>query len=181
MVSNMIKEIALYICHFFFPALKDYPENTQLTSTLKSILSQKILRINSDVPWPVHWTSKFIKPSNIERGDRFPGLSHGCHIDGRNGIIFGRNVWIGPRVSIISMNHDLNNYHAYTESKPIIIKDNCWIGTNAVILPGVELGEHVVVASGAIVTKSFLEGNIVIGGNPAKILKSLPPYGRVKG
>ena len=42
---------------------------------------------------------------------------------------------------------------------------------NAVILPGVELGDHTVVGAGAVVTKSFSEGYCVIGGNPAKIIK----------
>ena len=50
--------------------------------------------------------------------------------------------------------------------------DNCWIGAHAVINPGVSLGDNVVVASGAVVTKSF-GNNVVIGGNPAKIIKVL--------
>ena len=44
---------------------------------------------------------------------------------------------------------------------------------NAVILPGVELGEKTVVGAGAVVTKSFKEGHCVIGGNPAKLIKKL--------
>jgi len=67
---------------------------------LKHWFLQKILRINGTVPWPVHPTSRVIKPENIQRGTRTPGLSLSCHIDGRNGIILGRNVWIGPRVVI---------------------------------------------------------------------------------
>jgi len=54
--------------------------------------------------------------------------------------------------------------------------DNCWIATNAIILPGVELGNHVVVAAGAIVNKSFREDNIIIGGIPAKIIKKIGDY-----
>src|SRR6056297_19392 len=68
---------------------------------------QKILRINPHVPWPVHRTSQIKAPEKIEKGNRNPGMSLGCYIDGRNGIKFGKNVWIGPRVSIISMEHDL--------------------------------------------------------------------------
>ena len=58
------------------------------------------------MPWPVHRTTQVISPENIDPGTRTPGLGMGSHLDGRNGIVFGRNVWIGPNVKIISMNHD---------------------------------------------------------------------------
>ncbi|MCI5157478.1 MAG: acyltransferase [Candidatus Electrothrix sp. AUS1_2] len=136
-------------------------------------LVQKIFRINSHVPWPVHPTSTVMAPKKIYRGTRTPGLSPGNFIDGRNGIIIGKNVWIGPRVSIISMDHNNYNYAEYIQGPPIIIQDNCLLCANCIILPGVTLGKHTIVAAGAVVTKSFTEGNIVLGGVPAKILKRL--------
>jgi acetyltransferase-like isoleucine patch superfamily enzyme len=51
----------------------------------------------------------------------------------------------------------------------IVIKNNVYIGNNALIMPGVTIGSNVVVASGAVVTKSIIDGNIV-GGNPAKVI-----------
>lgn len=51
------------------------------------------------------------------------------------------------------------------------IINNCWIVIVAIILPGVELGYHVVISAGAIVTKSLKENDILIGGVPAKIIK----------
>ena len=143
----------------------------------KHLVIQKLFRFNSSATWPVHWTSCVKAADKIERGTRFPGLSMGCHIDGRNGIKFGENVWIGPRVSIISMNHETNDYTKYVPAEPIVIMKDCWFGTNAVVLPGVTLGEHTIVASGAIVTKSFPEGNQILAGCPAKVVKQLPPYG----
>lgn len=137
---------------------------------------QKVLGINRRVTWPIHWTSKVTAPKKINRGNRCPGLSMGCHIDGRNGIVFGANVWIGPRVSVISMNHDPNDYHKYIESGPVVIGNNCWLGANSVILPEVELGEHTVVAAGSVVTKSFKEGNQVLAGVPARVVKRLHEY-----
>jgi acetyltransferase-like isoleucine patch superfamily enzyme len=143
---------------------------------MKHIIIQKIFRINPKVNWPVHWTSKIIAPENIKSGTRAPGLGLGCYLDGRNGIIFEENVWIGPRVSIISMNHDENNYKKYIKSDPIIIRKNCWLASNCVITAGVELGEHTIVASGAVVTKSFPEGNQLLAGIPAKAIKKLDSY-----
>jgi len=71
------------------------------------------------------------------------------------------------------------NFSLHVPENPIKIGKNCWIGANAVILPGVELAEHTIVAAGAVVTKSFLEGDCVIGGVPAKVIKKIGEYGEV--
>jgi len=76
---------------------------------------------------------------------------------------------------MISSNHDPNNYDAFLPCEPIEIGNNSWIGANAVILPGVKLGNHVVVAAGAVVTKSFSD-NFIVGGVPARVIKKLGPY-----
>ncbi len=141
-----------------------------------SLVAQKIFRINGYVSWPVHWSSTLIYPERIQVPlDTFPGLSPYCYIQAVNGIQFGRNVWVGPSVNIISANHDVCNYHQHLPSTPIVIGDNCWLGAGCTILPGVELGNHVVVAAGAIVTQSFPE-NCLVAGVPAEIKKTLPPY-----
>lgn len=137
---------------------------------------QKMLRRNGRVSWPVHRTTEVRAPERIQRGSRTPGLSAGCYLDGRNGIILGPNVWIGPHVSLISMNHDSINYEKYLIADPIRIDQDCWIGQGATVLPSVHLGPHTVVGAGAIVTKSFPSGNQLIGGNPARFIKHLPPY-----
>lgn len=147
---------------------------------MKFFFAQKVLRINSHVPWPVHWTSEVKGYDKINRGTETPGSTLGCYIDGRNGIEFGENVWIGPRVSIISMNHDLIDYCKYKTEGPIRIGKDSLLTTNCIILPGVELGPHTVVAAGAVVTKSFLEGNQIIAGNPAVVVKQLGNYSQIK-
>ena len=138
---------------------------------------QKIFRVNSHVPWPVHKTSVVAHADKIERGTRCPALSPWCYLDGRNGIIFGENVWMGPRCSIISMNHEVHDYKQYVIDGPIQIGKNSWIGAGVTILPGVQLAEHTVIAAGSVVTKSFTQPNIVIAGVPAKLVKEIGPYG----
>jgi len=87
----------------------------------------------------------------------------------------GDNCFIGPRVSIMAATHpiepELRNSGAES-GQPITIGNNVWIGGGAIINPGVTLGDNVVVASGAVVTRSF-DGNVVIGGVPARILKTI--------
>lgn len=153
-------------------ASSDFPVRLQV----KHFIVQKILGVNRHVSWPVHWTSKILSPGKIKRGTRCPGLAYGCHIDGRNGIEIGENVWIGPRVSLISMNHDVHDYNQYIENSPIVIGRDSWIGTGAIVLSGVVLGKHTVVAAGAVVTKSFPEGNQVLAGNPARMIRRLSDY-----
>ena len=152
---------------------RDFPPSL----LFRHAIVQKILRINSHVPWPVHWTSQIKAVDKIDRGTRYPGLALGCYLDGRNGIVLGANTWIGPYVRIISMNHDVNDYTRYRVESPIEIGDNCWLGANCTILPGVKLGNHVVVAAGAVVTKSCAEDNVVLAGVPARIVKRLERYG----
>ncbi len=171
-----MKSMLRKICILFFPDLTTSKENIPIKTTLKCIFLQKFLRINSGVGWPVHWTSQIREPSKIKRGTRFPGLSLNCYLDGRNGIDIGKNTWIGPHVSLISMNHDVNNYNKFMDSGPIVIGDNCWLAANVTILSGVELGDHTVVAAGAVVTRSFPEGDQMLAGVPAKVIKKLETY-----
>ena len=164
----------------FFIKLVTSKQFTQRKMNEKTLIiqffHQKILRINGRVPWPVHRTTKVKGVGKIVSGTRCPGLSPGCYIDGRNGIEIGDNTWIGPHVCLISMNHDTLDYNKYIKGEPIKIGRNCWIGAGAKILPHVEVGNHVVVAAGAVITKSFKEDNIVLAGVPARVVKSLDAY-----
>lgn len=147
-----------------------------LKQLLLHVWIQKFVGINRHVPWPVHWTSQIREPTKISRGTRFPGLALGCYLDGRAGIIFGQNCWLGPGVKIVGMNHDLHDFRVAVPARAVEIGPNSWIASNAIILPGVHLGEHSVVAAGAVVTKSFPEGNLLIAGVPATPIKRLESY-----
>ncbi|MGN0814308.1 MAG: sugar O-acetyltransferase [Candidatus Coproplasma sp.] len=82
---------------------------------------------------------------------------------------------IAPKVSIYTALHDFDRESrrlGKVYGRPVTIGNDCWIGGGAIINPGVTLGDNVVVASGAVVTRSF-PSNVVIAGNPAKIIKRL--------
>jgi len=120
--------------------------------------------------WPVHPSSVIIHPERIKLGEGSrPGYSAACYIQANNGIEIGDRVGIAAGVSIISANHDPYNMREHIDAPPIKIGNFCWLGTRAVILPGVELGEHVVVGAGAVVTKSFPD-RAVVAGVPAKVI-----------
>lgn len=90
-------------------------------------------------------------------------------------VTIGDNCLIGPKVGIYTATHplDLELRRSGAEfGAPITIGNDCWIGGHAVINPGVTLGNNVVVASGAVVTKSFGDG-VLIGGVPARVIKQI--------
>ena len=87
------------------------------------------------------------------------------------GIEIGDNVQIGPRVTIVTTNHDLEN-RSVLRCRPVIIEDGVWIGACASIMPGVHIGENAVIAGGAVVVKD-VPANTVVGGNPAAVIKTL--------
>lgn len=89
------------------------------------------------------------------------------------GITIEDNVLIAPKVSLLSEGHPVApNERQSLVPGPIHIKKNAWIGAGATILPGVTIGENAVVAAGAVVSKD-VAANTIVGGIPAKIIKSI--------
>ncbi|MGT2960218.1 sugar O-acetyltransferase [Streptococcus caballi] len=90
-------------------------------------------------------------------------------------IRIGDNAMLGPNCQLLTPLHPLDAIERISGLEygaPITIGNNVWLGGGATILPGVTLGDNVVVGAGAVVTKSFGD-NVVIAGNPAKIIKTL--------
>ena len=86
-------------------------------------------------------------------------------------ITIGKDVHIAANVGIITQNHNPANPEEHLPGEEVVVGDNCWIGMNAVILPGVKLGPYTTVGAGSVVTHSFEEGHCVIAGNPARIIR----------
>ena len=87
----------------------------------------------------------------------------------------GNNCMFGPRVSLFTAGHPLDpevRNSGWEFGAPITIGDNVWIGGGSILNPGVTLGNNVVVGSGSVVTKSFGD-NVVIAGNPARVIRTL--------
>jgi len=90
-------------------------------------------------------------------------------------IRIGDNCFIAPGVHIYTATHPLDPHERNTAGEygiPVTMGNNVWIGGRAIINPGVNVGHNVVIASGAVVTKDVPD-NVVVGGNPARIIKNL--------
>ncbi|HPI99495.1 MAG TPA: chorismate mutase [Enterococcus sp.] len=90
-------------------------------------------------------------------------------------IRIGDNCMFAPNVQLYTASHPLHpvkRNSGLEDGSPITIGDNVWIGGSSVIIPGVTLGNNVVVGAGSVVTKSFPD-NVVIAGNPARVIKEI--------
>jgi len=104
-------------------------------------------------------------------------IAKDCLIDLSDVILFGNNVILGPRVTLLThtnigyQNHPLKKFYPLKREK-IILRNNCYLGSGCVILPGIEIGEKSVIAAGGVVN-SNVPKNKVYGGVPAKEIKNL--------
>ena len=92
-------------------------------------------------------------------------------------VTIGSHVNLAQGITVTALNHNFEDKNKRIDeqgvsTKPVFIGDDVWIGANAVILPGVTIGKHAVVAAGAVVTTDVPE-NTVVGGVPAKVIKKL--------
>ena|SRR6201989_1175644 len=166
------------INNFFYPEYYRQKYEYMLPHVLffHYLVPQKILRINGQVPWPVHFTSEVRNHTKIKKGILCdPGDNPNIYIQANNGIIIGHNVGFGAGTSLISANHNHNDHSIHDECGPIVIGNNVFVGTNSVILPGVQIGDNVVIGAGSIVAKNIPSNSIAVG-NPCKVIKQKEPY-----
>lgn len=86
------------------------------------------------------------------------------------GITIGKGAKISHNVTIMDGDGHSIEYDGYISVKPIVIEDDVWIGTKAIILKGVTIGEGSIVAAGSVVTKD-VPSHSLVAGNPAKVIK----------
>jgi maltose O-acetyltransferase len=110
---------------------------------------------------------------NIHVGDHFYA-GYNCTILDMAEVIVGDNCMIGPDVGIYTAGHNIapkgRNKTGY--AMPIRIGNDVWIGGSCVILGGVTIGDHSIVAAGSVVTKD-VPPNVIVAGNPAKVIKTI--------
>ena len=104
-------------------------------------------------------------------------INHRVLLNGRSGITIGNDVTLSHGVKLLSTGYDLDEFfnsgkRIHVTDRPIHIGNYCWIGADAIVLPGVNIsGEYVIVGAGAVVTKDITESRVLVAGNPAKIIK----------
>jgi len=184
----MIRDFLCYIKPFLMRFLFLFFEKRYLTGRyfdsglmglkwcLYSLWSRNILRLAKPLPFPAALTCHISNPSNIffDSDDINNFQSPGVYFQNFKGCIYiGKGSYIAPNVGIITANHNVTKLASHDKGEDVIIGRECWIGMNSVILPGVQLGDGVIVGAGSIVTKSFPGGYVVLAGSPAKIIREI--------
>ena len=149
--TEIIRWMAIYCPH---PTLR-----TALFRRCGVRIGEKVI-INFGVNFIIPMTEKGVKKGSITIGNRVAIAT--------SVVIVGQSE---PNFSVLSKIYPIDN-------SPINICDDVWIGANAVILPGVTIGEQSVVASGAVVTKD-VPPNCVVAGVPAKKVKDLQKVDKI--
>lgn len=152
--------------------------------------AQVLFRLNNEMPFTIEYDALL---KELFTG----GLGEGCFVQGPLYMNLAANIHIGNGVSLnpyfrcmsagdvyiddgaqIAMNVSVvTNNHDFYDRAVLTVKDvricrNAWIGTGAIILPGVTVGENAVVGAGSVVTRD-VPPNTVVAGNPAKVIREL--------
>ena len=170
-------EIHQYMCMLSQEALK-------LTEELNNSYHtpEEIRKIFSKLTGkPMNDTLNIFPPFYTDCGKNIKIGNHvffnsGCKFQDQGGITIDDGALLGHNVVLATLNHCMiPEQRANLEPAPIHIGKNVWIGANAMVLPGVTIGDGAVVAAGAIVTKD-VPANSIVGGIPAKKIKNVPKH-----
>ena len=135
--------------------------------------------VNKSSPALVNYTSRVIHGGGLYLSPNSDSVrlsmltSGGCYLNAKNGIYIGEGTIFSCNVVIVSEDHNVSDLDTSPDSEPIRIGKYCWIGANSSLLPGVVLGDRVIVGANSVVTRSFAQGNVVIAGTPARVLRHL--------
>lgn len=102
-------------------------------------------------------------------------INHNAYFMDGGGITIGHHCFIGPNCGLYTAIHPLlskERNEGYEKALPITIGDNCWIGADVTILPGVSIGEKSVIGAKSVVTKDIPAGVVAVG-NPCKVIRKI--------
>lgn len=164
--SGPVKEIREWLIFILcrFPGKLGLVIRNLVFSKLKGIQ-----KVDSGCDWVGF--CKIEAPENLFIGNNF-AINSGCHINASGVVKIGNDVLIGPGVKIWSINHRYESCHTpirlqgYKKAKTIIGND-VWIAANAIVLPGVTIGDGAIISAGSVVTRD-VPAHTIVGGIPAQ-------------
>jgi acetyltransferase-like isoleucine patch superfamily enzyme len=164
MMSRILSEFRLYICNHWISCT---PSHTVRLWYYRNIMGFRIGKGST-----IFMECKFDCAKGLSIGVNSV-INARCRLDSRGGISIGDNVSVSADVIILTADHDMDTPNFAGRNKEVVIEDYVWIGTRAMVLPGVIIGKGSLVAAGSVVTKN-VEPFSVMGGIPARFIKKRP-------
>ncbi|MBC7641612.1 MAG: sugar O-acetyltransferase [Flavobacterium sp.] len=145
----------------------EYLMNGNARQILRQLLPNANQRIYIEPPFHCDYGYNIFSGENVY-------FNVNCLILDAMKVTIGDNVFFGPNVHIYTATHpvDATERRKTEFAKPVIIGNDCWIGGNSIILPGIIIGNNCTIGAGSVVTKN-IEDNSLAVGNPATIIRTL--------
>ena len=157
----------------FFIFLKINSKRNRLNAHIRGYFYSKIFKSCGKKRPFINRYVVFSCPQNIECGTNVVINPH-CYFAAKGGIFIGDNVGISDGAKILSSSLNVENGVILRKHihKPVKLGNKVWIGSGAIVCPGVTIGENTIVAAGSVVTKD-MPANCMVAGVPAKVIKPL--------
>lgn len=161
-MKNILSEFRLYLCNHWVSTIPSH--------VFRLWFYRKVMKFNIGAGSSILLNCSFDSTKSFHIGKNSV-VNGNSRMDTRGGIIIGDNVSISSDVIILTADHDIDSTDFSGGTRSVIIEDYVWIGTRAMILPGVKIGKGAVIAAGSVVTKNIVPYEVV-GGVPAKFIKT---------
>ena len=164
-MRRFLSELRLYLCNHVVASI---PSNA-----FRLLFYRRIMGFELGRGVAIYLGARFYCAKGLSMGENSV-LNENCRVDSRGGVFIGKNVAIASESCILTADHDPGTPDFGGRTRPVVVQDFCFIGTRAMILPGVTLKRGAVVAAGAVVTRD-VESMTVAAGVPARTLGKRNP------
>jgi acetyltransferase-like isoleucine patch superfamily enzyme len=153
-MKNFLSELRLYVCNHVVARIPSH--------FIRLAFYRHVMRFLLENGVAIHLGARFDCAGGLKIG-RDSVVNENCRLDTRGGITIGKSVVIAAETIILTADHDLNTPDFRGRTRPVVIDEYVFIGTRAMILPGVSLCRGAAVAAGAVVSRNVSALNIVAG------------------
>jgi maltose O-acetyltransferase len=168
----IVRNLAKLIRHRYAAALGDeLPRWHSITETERiKLMVSELAACGSDIT--IRPGVQIIAPEQVRFGSHI-GIGNYSILRGNGGITFEDFVLLGDNVILATTSHPIGGLYFHQNwQQPITLKSNVWLGANAIVMPGVTIGENSIIGAGAVVTED-IPANSVAVGVPAKVVRTL--------